>query len=129
MHLIDHTSVGVPEIASACAFYDPVMAALGITCLIANETLAAYGRDRVEFVIIRPADGGAPTAGNGVHVAFVAEQSKSVDAFHTIALSRGGKDEGAAGPRPGYPKPNVYAAFVRDPYGNKLEAIHNGFAA
>lgn len=129
MKLIDHTSVGVPEIASARDFYDPVMVALGISCLTANEVLAAYGRDRVEFVIMCPADGGKQTAGNGVHVAFAAEKANDVDVFHAIALSNGGKDEGAAGPRPGYPKPDVYAAFVRDPYGNKLEAIYNGFAA
>ena len=36
---------------------------------------------------------------------------------------------GMPGPRPGYPKPDAYTAFARDPFGNKLEAIHNGFAS
>ena len=66
--------------------------------------------------------------GNGTHICFVAPSQQAVDVFHAHALRNGGTDEGAPGPRPGYPKENVYTAFVRDPFGNKLEAIYNGFA-
>ncbi|RMF10623.1 MAG: VOC family protein, partial [Alphaproteobacteria bacterium] len=53
----------------------------------------------------------------------------AVDAFHRYAVANGGRDEGAPGPRPGYPREDVYTAYVRDPFGNKLEAIHNGFSS
>lgn len=129
MTLLDHASVGVPDIAAARRFYDPVMQALGCTCLAALDSLAAYGRETPQFVIILPFDKGAATAGNGTHICFAADSRAAVDAFAEAALHHGGSDEGAAGPRPDYPKPGVYAAFVRDPFGNKLEAIHGGFTA
>lgn len=129
MTIIDHLSVGVPDVTEACKFYDPLLETIGAKRLATLEPLAAYGSDRVEFVIILPNDGGAQTAGNGTHVCFVAPSQDAVKAFHAAALANGGRDAGEPGPRPGYPKPDVYAAFVYDPYGNKLEAIYNGFAS
>ena len=129
MSLFDHASVGVPDIAAARKFYDPLMQTLGASCLAATGNLAAYGRDFPQFVIILPFDKGEATAGNGTHICFTADSEAAVDAFSMTALKNGGSDEGAPGPRPDYPKPGVYAAFVRDPFGNKLEAIHGGFAA
>jgi catechol 2,3-dioxygenase-like lactoylglutathione lyase family enzyme len=129
MSLFDHASVGVPNIEAARRFYDPLMETLGCTCLAAADSLAAYGRKAPQFVIILPFDKQAQTAGNGVHICFAAPSRKAVDAFFKTALALGGSDEGAPGPRPDYPKAGVYAAFVRDPYGNKLEAIHGGFSA
>ncbi|WP_152998574.1 VOC family protein [Sphingopyxis sp. H115] len=78
-----------------------------------------------------PADGSGrrDTQGNGTHVAFRAESQAVVDAFHATAIQGGGACAGEPGPRPDYPASDVYAAFVRDPFGHKLEAIHNGFAA
>ena len=129
MNIIDHLSVGVPSIEDARKFYDPVMEALGYSCLAATEGFAAYGKDAVQFLVMTPLDKAASTAGNGAHICFVAPTQAAVDAFSKAALAQGGQDEGAPGPRPGYPKPDVYTTFVRDPFGNKLEAIHNGFAA
>ena len=63
-----------------------------------------------------------PIAGNGTHVAFIAPSREAVDRFHAAALAAGGSDAGAPGPRD-Y-TPDYYAAFVRDPDGNKLEAVH-----
>ncbi len=57
-----------------------------------------------------------------VHVAFVAQTRSEVDAFYHAALDAGGADNGAPGPRPHY-HPNYYAAFVRDPDGNNIEAV------
>lgn len=129
MTIIDHASIGVPDIAAARQFYDPLMDSLGYRCLAAAEGLAAYGATTPQFVIILPFDRQAATAGNGTHICFVASSRDAVDAFSKAALDHGGSDAGAPGPRPDYPKPGVYAAFVRDPFGNKLEAIHGGFAA
>jgi hypothetical protein len=69
-----------------------------------------------------PHDQQAPSSGNGAHIAFAAQNKKNVDAFHAAALRAGAKDEGAPGPRPEYTE-NYYGAFVRDPYGNKIEAV------
>ena len=129
MTLIDHLSVGVPSIARASAFYDGLMATLGCRRLAASNGFAAYGTDTVQFLVMTPVDGRPATVGNGTHICFAAPDRDAVDAFHRFALDNGGRDEGTPGIRPDYPKPDVYTAFVRDPFGNKLEAIHNGFAA
>lgn len=128
MPIVDHLSVGVPNVAAARKFYDAVMEAIGASCLAASDGFAAYGKDRVEFIIIPPFDGGAPTGGNGTHIALVASSPAAVDAAYAAGLANGGTDEGAPGPREAYPIPNVYTGYVRDPFGNKLEVIHNGFA-
>lgn len=126
--MIDHLSVGVPDIAKARSFYDPVLQVLGISCLDSDEDFAAYGCTRPEFLLLLPFDGRGATAGNGTHIAFSAADAASVDAVHAAALSNGGTDEGTPGPRDFYPMPGVYTAYVRDPFGNKLEIIANGFS-
>lgn len=128
MTIIDHLSVGVPDIEKACAFYDAVLETLNITRLATSEAFAAYGQGAVQFLAVKPENGAPSAAGNGTHVCFVAPSQSAVDGFHAAALRNDGTCEGAPGPRPDYPASNVYAAFVRDPFGNKLEAIHNGFA-
>ena len=127
MPIVDHLSVGVPDIAVARKFYDPVMEAVGAKCLAATDSLAAYGTERVEFIVILPFDGRAPTGGNGTHIALMAGSADAVNAAYEAALAHGGSDEGAPGPRAAYPIPDVYTGYVRDPFGNKLEVIHNGF--
>jgi catechol 2,3-dioxygenase-like lactoylglutathione lyase family enzyme len=128
MNIIDHLSVGVPSIEEGRKFYDAVMKTLGCDCLAATEGFAAYGNGAVQFLIMTPLNQEAATFGNGTHICFVAPTQESVNEFHQAALSNSGVCEGEPGPRPGYPKPDVFTTFVRDPFGNKLEAIHNGFA-
>ena len=65
----------------------------------------------------------APAPGPGFHLAFDAADPAAVDRFHAAALEHGGSDDGPPGPRPQY-GPTYYAAFVFDPDGNKLEAVH-----
>ena len=127
MSLIDHLSVGVADLAEARAFYDPVLATLDCGCLAENARFAAYGRDKVAFLVMPPFNKDPAGAGNGTHICFAAPSRAAVDAFHAAGLLAGGTDEGAPGPRPAYPTPDAYAAYVRDPFGNKLEAIHGGF--
>ena len=69
-----------------------------------------------------PEDGRPATWGNGTHVAFVAETKDAVHRFHDAVLRLGGSCEGKPGPRPHYGD-NYYAAYVRDPDGNKLQAV------
>ncbi|MFN3970826.1 MAG: hypothetical protein ACK4L4_05550 [Gemmobacter sp.] len=72
--------------------------------------------------VTRPFDGGPARAGNGAMVAFAAPGRAAVEAFHAAALAQGGADEGAPGLRPQYGA-GFYAAYVRDPDGNKVAAV------
>ena len=129
MTIFDHLSVGVDCVDKARAFYDGLMEILDINLIAATNGFAAYGTSSPEFLAMIPFDGAAPAGGNGVHIAFEAASRESVDACHKHAIANGGACEGEPGPRDGYPNPNVYTAYFRDPFGNKLEVIHNGFAA
>jgi catechol 2,3-dioxygenase-like lactoylglutathione lyase family enzyme len=61
-----------------------------------------------------------------VHVAFLANDEGTVDAFHAAALEAGGRDNGEPGRRPQYHE-RYYAAYVFDPDGNNVEAVcHSG---
>lgn len=128
-NLIDHLSVGVSDLEAAQKFFDPVLKTIGVDRLAANSSFVAYGKDAPQFLAMLPYDRQAATPGNGVHIALHAKSRSDVDAFHKTALMLGGKCEGAPGVRAGFPgDPEAYMAFVRDPFGNKLEAIASGFA-
>ena len=127
MNIIDHLSVGVSCIDKATAFYDGLLDTLGCKRLVANDALAAYGKDSVQFLVMKPENGENFTVGNGTHICFIAPSHAAVENFHQYAKNNGGECAGAPGPREGYPIPDVYTAFIRDPFGNKLEAIFNGF--
>lgn len=129
-NFIDHLSVGVSNLDDAREFFDPVLKTIGVNRLAANSAFVGYGKDAPQFLAMLPYDKREATAGNGVHISFHAKTRGDVDAFHETALLLGGKCEGAPGTRPGFPgDPEAYMAFVRDPFGNKLEAIASGFAA
>lgn len=83
-----------------------------------------HGRGFVLWVC-RPFDSAPATAGNGTMIGFMAASRAEVDAFHGAAMRHGGSEEGAPGPRPHY-GPDWYAAYLRDPAGNKLSIVHNG---
>lgn len=129
-NFIDHLSVGVSNLDEARRFFDPVMRAIGVARLAENAAFLAYGKDAPQFLAMLPYDKAPASAGNGVHIAFHVETPAAVDAFHKAALAQGGVCAGAPGTRAGFPgDPEAYMAFVRDPFGNKLEAIAQGFAA
>lgn len=128
MNIIDHLSVGVADIDAADNFYTPVLATLNVQSLAKTERFIAYGADTVQFLVMTPEDGQLASSGNGTHICFRASEKSDVDAFHAEAMANGGVCAGLPGPRADYPLPEVYTAFVRDPFGNKLEAIFQGFA-
>jgi catechol 2,3-dioxygenase-like lactoylglutathione lyase family enzyme len=120
--MLHHVSVGVRDVADAAAFYDAVLGALGYKRTTQFLPYAiGYGEGTSEFWIQLPADQGSPSPGNGIHIGFSARSRDAVHHFHERALAHGGTENGAPGPRPDY-GPDYYGAFVRDPYGNKLEA-------
>ncbi len=97
------------------------MGALGIGVVMDEPPFGvAHGRDLPEFWIGAAENGAPASVGNGTHVAFLAPDRATVDAFHAAALANGGQCAGPPGERP-Y-APGYDAAFVRDPDGNKVEA-------
>jgi catechol 2,3-dioxygenase-like lactoylglutathione lyase family enzyme len=120
--MFNHVSVGTRDLERAGRFYDAALGALGYRRTMSEDFGCAWGLQWPEFWATLPTEGEA-AAGNGTHVAFVAASREAVDAFHKAALAAGGTDAGAPGLRPDY-TPDYYAAFVRDPDGNKLEAVH-----
>ncbi len=127
MNIIDHLSLGVSSIDKATSFYDGLLETLGVGCLAVTDTFAAYGDGSVQFLVMKPEDGKSFSVGNGTHICFIAPSQESVDSFHKYAKNNGGICEGMPGLRTNYPIPGIYTAFIRDPFGNKLEAIFNGF--
>lgn len=122
MNVISHVSLGTNDFPRAKAFYDAVLGALGLRAIMSFDEGAGYGREQPEFWVQLPHDGAAANPGNGTHVCFIAASEAEVKAFHRKALELGGEDEGKPGLRKEY-SDNYYAAFVRDPDGNKLEAM------
>jgi catechol 2,3-dioxygenase-like lactoylglutathione lyase family enzyme len=84
------------------------------------------GVRELAFWVGTPVNQQPATAGNGTMLAFRAQSWNEVDQFHAAALAQGGSSEGAPGLRPHY-NPDFYAAYVRDPDGNKLAAVCRGF--
>ena len=122
-----YLTIGTNDLDAATRFYDPVMATLGMTRARTEPKeigFAAPGDARCRLWITRPFDAEPATVGNGSMPAFDAPSRAAVDAFHAAALASGGSDEGAPGLRP-Y-GPSFYAAYVRDPDGNKLSAVCEG---
>jgi catechol 2,3-dioxygenase-like lactoylglutathione lyase family enzyme len=121
--VLGHLSFGVRDLVRTAAFYDPVMAALGLVRVWANPTAIGYGRSGGgDKFALKQRDGAAPP-GAGFHLAFDAADRQAVDQFHAAAMAHGGTNDGAPGLRPHY-GPTYYAAFVTDPDGYKLEAVH-----
>ena len=119
--MIHHVSLGSNDLVRARAFYDPVLTLLGLRLIEAKDRALLYGTGEILFSVEIPCDGKPATVGNGVHVAFAAGNRRMVDAFHATGLAHGGTDAGA--PQLWPFDPNYYAAFVRDPDGNKIEAV------
>lgn len=120
--MIHHVSLGTNDVARARGFYDPIMTLLGLRLIKANERAADYGTGDVLFSVETPVDGKRASPGNGAHVAFQAKDRQMVRAFFEMALAHGGTEDGRPGVRLEYDA-NYYAAFVRDPDGNKVEAV------
>lgn len=125
--MFSYVSLGTTDLARAVAFYDAVLAPLGQRRIADGDpkrTSATWGLDDPgpHLWVTLPFDGAPASAGNGTMVSFLADTRAAVDAFHAAALAHGGRDEGAPGLRPQY-GPQFYAGYVRDPDGNKLNAV------
>lgn len=121
--MFSHVTVGTNNLNKAGAFYDAIFDALGLVRGFEGETFISYGeRAGGRFFVMSPYNREPATIGNGVHAAFRAANRAQVDDFHAAALANGGTDEGTPGLRPHY-HTDYYGAYVRDPDGNKLQAV------
>ncbi|UXH79720.1 VOC family protein [Roseateles amylovorans] len=119
--MISYVTLGSNDRVKAKAFYDRVLAPLGLTPGYADDEMVGYGPSggEVQLWIVQPYNGLDASVGNGVMLGLAASTRAQVDAVHAAALAHGGRDEGQPGPREIY-GPNVYVAYFRDLDGNKL---------
>jgi len=123
--MLDHIGLSVSDYPRAKAFYQQALAPLGYGIAMEvtkQETGGAYegagfGAGKPSFWI---GTGGALVG--RLHVAFVAKDRASVDAFYRAAIAAGATDNGPPGLRAHY-HPNYYGAFVLDPEGHNIEAV------
>jgi catechol 2,3-dioxygenase-like lactoylglutathione lyase family enzyme len=119
--MIDHVSIAVRDLQGCGRFYETVLATLGYAKLAVRPATIGFGKKYPEFWLterraMTPAD-----ADSGSHICLRASSIEAVQAFHEAALKCGGVSDGAPGPRSGQIA-GYYAAFIRDPEGNKIEA-------
>jgi catechol 2,3-dioxygenase-like lactoylglutathione lyase family enzyme len=121
--MLSHVSVGVTDLQRALRFYDAVLAPLGYRRVYTGPISAGWGTADSAESFAAKLQARPPAPGPGFHVAFVAPDRQAVHTFHAVALANGGDDEGPPGPRLHYGE-TYYAAFVCDPDGTRLEAVH-----
>jgi catechol 2,3-dioxygenase-like lactoylglutathione lyase family enzyme len=121
--LIDHIQLVVRDLDASRRFYTAVFEVLGIP--MAGTGDDSFWADEL-FVSTASSDAAQGELTGRHHLAFQAGSRAVVDAFHKAALAHGGKDNGAPGLRDYHP--GYYGAFVLDPDGNNIEAVHHGDA-
>ena len=120
--MIDHISVAVRDLERAARFYEATLATLGLSRLVTRPATIGFGKTYSEFWINLRANMAPVEEGSGVHICLRAKSAGDVDAFHAAALAAGGRSDGAPGLRP-HDRGKYYAAFVKDPDGNRIEAV------
>jgi catechol 2,3-dioxygenase-like lactoylglutathione lyase family enzyme len=137
--MLSYVYFGTNNLEKAIAFYNATLTPLGMERCITGyqewDRVAAGwgiyedgGARELAFWIGIPFDGKCASVGNGSMVAFSARSWKAVDDFYTAALKNGGTCDGPPGLRLHY-APDFYAAYARDPDGNKIAAVCRGFTA
>ena len=116
--MFDHIGIGVSDLRASKKFFLEALAPLGIGVVMEVSDAVGLGQGRKPSFWLGTADA-RPIP---LHLAFTAENRAQVDEFHRRALTAGGKDNGAPGPRPHY-HANYYAAFVIGPDGHNVEAV------
>ena len=122
--MLDHIGIPISDYARSKSFYEKALAPLGYSLVMEvpqtgnGERAAGFGADGKPDLWIG-SEGGL---NRSVHIALLAKDRATVDAFYRAALAAGGKDNGAPGLRPLY-HANYYGAFVFDPDGHNIEAV------
>jgi catechol 2,3-dioxygenase-like lactoylglutathione lyase family enzyme len=120
--VVDHITLDVTDLERSQTFYKAALAPLGYGVVYEQDDWLSFGVTGSDDFAIRRASG--PVSGP-LHVAFAAPDPEAVASFHAAGLAAGGLDNGAPGYRPQYHQ-TYFAAYVLDPDGNNVEAVHHG---
>ncbi|HVY57445.1 MAG TPA: VOC family protein [Xanthobacteraceae bacterium] len=120
--MIDHVSIAVRDLAAATRFYETVLATLDYAKRDVRPMTVGFGKRYSEFWLNHRPDMTAMDADSGAHICLRARSRAAVAAFHAAALAAGATCDGAPGERPQHGT-GYYAAFIRDPDGNRIEAV------
>jgi catechol 2,3-dioxygenase-like lactoylglutathione lyase family enzyme len=122
--MLSHLSFGVADLGRSASFYDATLAPLGFVRIWTADDGIGYGPPgELDVFAVKLQSKTIAPPGPGFHLAFLAPDREAVDRFYAAALMQGGSDAGVPGLRLNY-GPSYYAAFVFDPDGYKLEAVH-----
>lgn len=127
--MLNHVMVGSNDIARSKRFYTEVLGVLGAGAPLENRAASGhmrlfYRHDSHTFCVSEPIDDAPATPGNGATIGFKCDSPEQVQQFHDVAVAVGGLSiEQPPGLREA-PMGTLYLAYVRDPDGNKLCAIH-----
>ncbi len=120
--MLAYVMVGSNNLKRSAKFYDAALAPLGLVRTGGDNRYIGYGPknapQKSQFYVTKPYNRKTATFGNGTMISLVAKSARAVAAFHAAALASGGTDEGKPGPRPA--GGTNYAAYARDPDGNKI---------
>lgn len=125
--MFSHVMVGADDVAKSKQFYDAVLGMLGYSAGVIDEKgRCFYVTPTGVFCITKPIDGKPATHANGGTIGFSAKMPSQVDEWHKVGLENGGTEcEDPPGIRQnGFG--SLYIAYLRDPYGNKVCALHQG---
>ncbi|MFK7863423.1 MAG: VOC family protein [Pseudohongiellaceae bacterium] len=123
--MYSHIMVGANDIEESKTFYDAVLGALGYKPGVMDDKGRVFWMDKSGiFSISKPIDGEPACNGNGSTIGFAAKDAETADKWHEAGLAAGGTTcEEPPGPREGTTG-SLYLAYLRDPSGNKICALH-----
>jgi catechol 2,3-dioxygenase-like lactoylglutathione lyase family enzyme len=121
--MFSHIMVGANDVGASKKFYDAVLGALGHKPGVMDpKGRCFYMTPTGIFAITPPIDSKPATAGNGSTIGFAAASAEQANAWHAAGLANGGTTcEDPPGERP---ESGLYLAYLRDPSGNKICALH-----
>ena len=123
--MYSHMMVGSNDMARARTFYDALFASIGGKPAIQDDKgRLIYMHNGSMFLVTQPIDGEPATVSNGATIGFAMDGPEQADTWHKAGVENGGTAiEDAPGVRPGG-FGDLYLAYLRDPDGNKLCALH-----
>jgi catechol 2,3-dioxygenase-like lactoylglutathione lyase family enzyme len=122
--MFSHVMFGVNDLERSKKFYDALLGTLGIGPGVANAKRYFYRSPTGTFGITTPINGAPATQGNGSTLGFAVQSPEQGDAWHAAGVANGGTTcEDPPGFREG-PTGQIYLAYLRDPDGNKICALH-----
>lgn len=120
--MFSHIMIGANDVEASRKFYDAALGALGLPAAVADpKGRYFYVTESGIFAITKPIDGEAATHANGGTIGFAAASPEAADAWYAAGLANGGT---ACEDPPGIRQNGMYLAYLRDPSGNKVCALH-----